>query len=85
MAGGKVQFLSCKDETIQLINEGYTYKQIYTAFLANGKITISYNVFCLLLKKYGIYKLPESAFARMTEDIRNEIHLKKNKHESSYT
>ena len=73
MANGKIQFLSCKDDVIRLINEGYTYKQIYTMMLNNGKFSMVYNTFCLLVKKYGISKMPERSFASMTADIRYEI------------
>ena len=48
---GRIEFISCKDEIISLLNKGYSIQKIYNKLYSEGKISIKYAFFHRILTK----------------------------------
>ena len=48
------EVLACRDEIVNILNDGYTIAYVHRKLLSNGKITIKYSHFHDLLKKMKI-------------------------------
>ena len=62
---GKTQILLIRDKIEQIIHAGHTYKQAYVLLSNEGKISMTYQNFVLLLRKFKIRKLPGRLFSSL--------------------
>ena len=73
MPRGNVEILACHDEIVNYLNAGNTYRNVYTILVDMNKISISYQRFCDLLRKYNIKKIHITSFPQMIETAKSEF------------
>lgn len=62
----RVEYLACKDEIMELINEGYSYSEIHRILYQDEKIKMTYRTLV-----YNIKKNVEQISDKKTSDIKN--------------
>ncbi len=69
----KVEFLAAKETIIQLLTEGHTLLSIHQYLNLNGRVTMSYSVFCRTAKKFSDVERAKSASSMINSSAAKEI------------
>ena len=69
----KVEFLAAKETVIQLLTEGHTLLSIYQYLYLNGRITMSYSVFCRTVKKFSDVEKAKCASSMLKSSTAKDI------------